>query len=125
MEVIENIAKGQEELRAYVQRPVTIENCGSGVIPPPGFMSTTGPRNIPPMGFVSFVGLRFIPPQGFQQNVDPLQPPHLTPKELQAQQGQRFAEIPVPHLVDNQEDIFSMHDVVGFQTEVERKFQLL
>lgn len=144
MEVIQAMAKGQEELRAAIQRPSVVEapvqvsggatdapNADTGPDPatgqPPstiGFVPPSGLIFTPPndIGFAPLNGIGFVPPNDagsvhsgislgphashihFTNNQQ--QPLHH--EEPQIPPVRRTIGTPTPHLVDNQEDVFSM-----------------
>ena len=59
MEAMQAMAKGQEELRAAIQRPPSAEATVQNVVPPPVSDQAT-----PVVGFVPPAGLVFTPPNG-------------------------------------------------------------
>lgn len=90
------------------------------------------------MGFVPPIGVGFVPPNstgsvhrgisvgphaGHMHFTNNQQQP-LHHEEAQIPPVRRTVVTPAPHLVDNQEDLFSMQDAMELPVEAERKFQL-
>ena len=64
MEAMQAMAKGQEEMRAAIQRPPSAEATVQNVVPVVGFVPPAGLVFTPPngIGFVPPSGIGFVPP---------------------------------------------------------------